>query len=103
MDDAKHQEGIRVARMMADFYLSTVRPRQNAHALKTTGFPLGAQIPEPSKDGHNGTSTIRHNGEPVDGGVCSVDLSLSGPVSELPLQGVRSVDSGTITPGPSNK
>ena len=103
MDDAKHQEGIRVARMMAEFYLARVRPRQNEHSIKTTGFPLGAQIPEPNQDGHDGTTKIRNHGEPISGGVCSVDVPVSGPLPKLPLQGVSSTSGGTGAPGASNK
>ena len=103
MDDAKHQEGIRVAKMMAEFYLARVRPRQNEHSIKTTGFPLGAQIPEPKQDGHNGDSTILHHGKPSGSGVCGVDVPMSGPLPELPLQGVRAADGTTISPGASNK
>jgi hypothetical protein len=103
MDDAKHQEGLRVARMMADFYLSRVRPQQDAKSLKDTGFHLGAQIPEPTQDGHDGTSTIRHNGEPVGGSLCCMDVPVSGPIPELPLQGVSSTSGGTSSPGASNK
>ena len=104
MDAAAHEEGIRVARLMAQFYMSTVRPKQNAQAIKTTGFPLGAQIPEPSKeDGYDGTSAIRNHGESAGGSLCGVDVPVSGPVSELPLQGVRSIDGGTASPSAHNK
>jgi hypothetical protein len=103
MDAAAHEEGKRVALLMAEFYLARVRPRQNEHSIKTTGFPLGAQIPEPKQDGHNGDSTLLHHGKPRSGSVCGVDVPVSGPIPELPLQGVLAADGTTISPGASNK
>jgi hypothetical protein len=104
MDDAKHEEGKRVALLMAQFYLANVRPRQDAQYFQATGQHLGLQQkPEASPNGHDGTSTLRHHREPSDSGVRGLDVPVSGPVSELPLQGVCSTDSGSVASGDSNK
>ena len=104
MDDAKHDEGRRVALLMAQFYTTRIRPRQDDKYFKATGHHLGLQQkPEASSNGHDGTSTLRHHGEPSDSGLRSLDVSVSGPIPELPLQGVRSTDSGAVASGDSNK
>lgn len=103
MEDAKHQEGIRVARLMAEFYLANVRPRQNAQSLKTTGYPLGLQIPETKQDGPHGSSAILHNGEPIGCGSRGLDVSVSGPLPELPLQGVPPANGASTSSGPADK
>ena len=103
MDAAAHEEGKRVALMMAEFYLARVRPRQNEHSIKTTGHPLGLQIPETKQDGHNGTPEILHHGKSRSGSVCGVDVPVSGPLPQLPLQGVPPANGTAISPGASNK
>jgi len=104
MDDAKHEEGKRVAMMMANFYLTRIRPHQDAQYFKATGQHLGLQQkPEASPNGHDRTSTLRHHGEPADSGLCGLHVPLSGSLPQLPLQGVCSTDSGAVASGDSNK
>lgn len=104
MNDAEHDEGRRVALLMANYYLSRIRPRQDDQYFKATGQHLGLQQkPEASLYGHDGTSTLRHHGKFADSGLRGLDLPVSGSLPQLPLQGFCSTDSGAVASGDSHK
>ena len=74
MDD----ESVALLRLMAKMNAEVVRPAQ---MLRGKNLPV-------KENGYHGDSAIRDNGEPPSSGVHSLDVSVQGPLPQLPLQRV---------------